>query len=128
MSTNKTIKESSMRKGGINSHPTQERPPRPRGHERPSTHVVPHALFTGMLISAVRYALPRHTGVVCEAEDWITQLADGLNTPDLEVLYRDIQKTIVEHQHGHRKLHDCDFETWRKMLNHVEDLLKARNV
>lgn len=93
-----------------------------------STHEVPHELFRGLLVCAVRYALPRHTYVVSEARDWITKLAGELNNGDLEVMRRDIEQTLEEHERGYRRLHECDRETWQEMFQFVDNLLQERKL
>lgn len=91
-----------------------------------SIHEVPHKHFRGLMVCAVRYALPRHTYVTSEARDWIEALAHELGDADLECMQRDIEQALREHESGYYKLHDCDLEEWNKSLSHIKKLQQER--
>ena len=89
--------------------------------ERPQSSQMPvsRAVLSNLLVCAVRYALPRHTYVVAEAEEWINAFATQMLSNDFVTMYRDIETALARddrlRETGKRDLHDCDRDVWQRV-------------
>lgn len=72
--------------------------------------------FQNILISAVRYALKRHTYIVEDTANFIKEHLDILEKNTITVLIRDIEENIKEN--------NCmiDLNVWNELLNILKNM------
>lgn len=76
-----------------------------------------------MYISAIRYALGRHTYITSEAQDWTKAVKPHLTLSQRKQVYDEILAHLV---YNYENEYDCDIAAWKEtMLILIQDYPKG---